>query len=149
MLLLKCMHTHKHMCAPQTHFQTFCRYKAPLIRFSPVWWGLPTPTERWLSFDSEDHCARLWHFLWLQALIFVWGFIRATLLKGICFYPSKQLSKVIGSQTFFNKKNSGSWKLSAHSLELKKKSTRICLKTVTELVWQLRRDAVAEQSEII
>lgn len=76
-------------------------YKAPLIRFSPVWWGLPTPTERWLSFDSEHHCARLWHFLWLRALIFVWGFIRATLLKGICFYPSKQLSKVIGSQTFF------------------------------------------------
>lgn len=148
MLLLKCTHTHKHMCAPQTHFQTFCRYKAPLIRFSPVWWGLPTPTERWLSFDSEDHCARLWHFLWLQALIFVWGFIRATGIWNMFLSKQAAVKSHRKSNLFLIRRTRGLESSQLTPLNWKK-STRICLKTVTELVWQLRPDAVAEQSEII
>lgn len=63
-LLLKCMHTHISMHVSNT------------ADIEPHWYvstrcGLrhPTPTERWLSFVSEDHCAALWRFLWRPSLI--------------------------------------------------------------------------------
>lgn len=68
MLLLKCLHAH-------THIPTFYTHRVPLMS----WWKRATPTERWLSFVSDDHCILLGHFLWLDSLGFGGRFMKKQL----------------------------------------------------------------------